>query len=153
MSYSWLYICFPLSRWLLHIAGPYIWSYLLRWLRPYCGSIHMIPSIRMVASISRIHVSLDAYSCITRHVYQRCQICICICLICRSPDGVVLVLALACKASQPSPIVLPSCFRQHLLHSILSHLLFTSYSISLPIPYPEVPKCWQLWSISIMIHK
>lgn len=111
--------------------GAYSWSFLFGWLRPYCGSIHMIPSIRMAMSILWIHVLLDAYSCIIRHDHQRCQICICICIffICRSPGIVVLVLALNYKASQPSLHVLPSCFRGQLLHNILSHLLFTSCSI------------------------
>jgi len=92
----------------------------------------MTPPIRMATSILWTHVSLDAHSCISRHVYQRCHICICICLclICRSHDVVVLVLALVCKASHSSLPVMPSCFRGHILHSILSHLLFTSCCIS-----------------------
>ena len=84
----------------------------------------------------QIHVLLDSYSCIIRHVHQRCEIYICVCIlfILRSPNSVFLILTLTCKASLPSFPIPPSFFRGNLLHNILSHLLFTSCS------YPEVSK-------------
>jgi len=50
------------------------------------------------------------------------------------------------KASQPSLLVLPSWFRGHLLHSILSRLLH------FPMTYPEVPETWSLYSILINVY-
>ena len=52
-----------------HTVGPYILSFLFRWLRPYRGSMHIIPSIRMIVPVLWIHVLLDSYSCIIKHVY------------------------------------------------------------------------------------
>jgi len=52
---------------------------------------------------------------------------------------IVLVLAKDGKASQPSLLVLLSCFMGHLLHNILWHLL------CFLVRYPKVPETWPLW--------
>jgi len=122
--------------------GPYIWSFLLGWLHPYCGSSHMILFIWMATSMPWIHTHDPFYSngcvhvvdsCIVRCLLRDVSLGIFIleisamyivsCLICRSPNGVFWFLSLTCKAFHPSLPILASCFRGNLLYIILSHFL------------------------------
>ena len=111
----------------------YRWSFYIGWLQPCHGSFHVVLIIWIDASIPWIHVLISNMYMYMRPWFVGLLIVF------------FLILAKASKASQPSLLVLPSRFRGHPLHSILSHLLH------FPMKYPEVPKTWPLWSVLIQI--
>lgn len=105
-----------------HTVDLFTWSFLSVWLHPYHGFMFW-------------------------YIRQRYHICICICILDFQVSQwcFVLILAIALKAYPPSLLAFPSCFRGHMLHSLLSNLLH------FPVLYSRFPKTWQLCSVPILL--
>lgn len=155
----WFHLIKSRLRGVLSYLWLYTWLY--RWLWPYRGSIYMILSIRMTASIPWIHaqilsirmvvtmpwihVLLDAYSCIIRHIIDFRYVYVYAWF-----AGILMVFF----RSFPWLVINFTHHSLFCLHALggICYIVFCHTSCSLPVPHPEVQKCWQLWIIFIMKH-